>query len=46
MYIANIMAARRVFDVAQRMGIHMNLLDIGGGFFGNIEAEIDLQKVR
>ena len=45
-YIVNIKAARRVFDVAQGMGINMTLLDIGGGFLGNIGAETDLEKVR
>ena len=45
-YNDNIRGARRVFDIAQRMGINMTLLDIGGGFFGDIGAEIDLEKVR
>ena len=31
-YTKNIATAKQVFDIAEKEGIRMNLLDIGGGF--------------
>ena len=45
-YIATIEGAKQVFDIAATLGIKMNLLDIGGGFFGMEGAEIILEKVN
>ena len=46
MYIANIEAAKQVFDMAATLGINMNHLDIGGGFFGTEGADIKLEKAN
>lgn len=40
-----IIAARRVFDEAQLIGYTMNLLDIGGGFPGFDQPEINFDEV-
>ena len=45
-YVANIKAARYVFDVAEEEGMHLDLLDIGGGFYGDKTAAEKLEKVR
>ena len=45
-YVANIKAARYVFDVAAEEDMHLTLLDIGGGFYGDKTAGEKLEKVR
>lgn len=35
-----IQAARKLFDFAQSIGYHFNLLDIGGGFPGETNTDI------
>ncbi len=46
-YADPIRAARRVFDMATQLGFTMDLLDIGGGFPGDLYAHIvpPFQKV-
>ena len=45
-YVANIKAAKYVFDVAEEEDMHLTLLDIGGGFYGDKTAVEKLEKVR
>ena len=44
-YIINIKRAKEVFDIAANVGICMDILDIGGGFYGNNETEVELKEV-
>ena len=44
-YVKQIDIAKMVFDMALKQGIQMSILDIGGGFFGNKEAEKALLQV-
>ena len=39
-YAAAIRASRQVFDQASKLGFQMDLLDIGGGFPGDMYAAI------
>ena len=34
-----IASARHIFDLAEMMGFHMELLDIGGGFTGHFDGQ-------
>lgn len=38
-YADAIATARHIFDVAELMGFHMELLDIGGGFTGHFDSQ-------
>lgn len=40
------MSARAVFDMAENIGFHFNLLDIGGGFPGQPSAKLSFEEVR
>lgn len=40
-YSKAIYLARKVFDIAKELGFKMNLLDIGGGFPGDTNSEIE-----
>lgn len=39
-YAKAIQAARKLFDFAESVGYHFNLLDIGGGFPGDNDTDI------
>ena len=38
-------AARAVFLAAERLGVHLQLLDMGGGFPGTAEAEVSFREI-
>ena len=40
-----ITAARAVFLAAERLGVRLQLLDIGGGFPGTAEAEVSFREI-
>ena len=40
-----ITAARAVFLAAERLGVHLQLLDMGGGFPGTAEAEVSFREI-
>ena len=44
-YIKSIEFAKKVFDLAEEEGIHMNVLDIGGGLYGDSRAETSIHEV-
>ena len=44
-YTKNIATAKQVFDMAEKEGIRMNLLDLGGGFYGDSSAPQILKGV-
>jgi len=39
-------SARAVFDMAENIGFHFNLLDIGGGFPALASAKHSFEEVR
>lgn len=39
-YAKAIQAARKLFDFAETVGYHFNILDIGGGFPGDKDTDI------
>ena len=40
-----IFAARRVFDVAEELGLTLEILDIGGGFPGHEQGEVSFREI-
>ena len=44
-YPAAVAAARTAFDIAERHGFRLSLLDIGGGFPGQSSAKISFEEV-
>lgn len=44
-YLAAVAAARTVFDIAEKQGYHMDLLDIGGGFPGQKSAKLGFEEI-
>lgn len=45
-YAKAIQAARKLFDFAETLGYHFNLLDIGGGFPGDTNTDIKEVKCK
>jgi len=44
-YARAVLMARTVFDMAQQLGFHFDLLDIGGGFPGQSSAKLSFDEV-
>ena len=45
-YVKALENARSLFDYAETVGYHFNLLDIGGGFPGSENRKIKVEEVR
>jgi len=45
-FSAAVISARAVFDMADSVGFHFSLLDIGGGFPGQASAKPSFEEVR
>lgn len=44
-YTSTMQSCRRIFDVARSVGFSFTILDIGGGFFGQIDTEYIFHKM-
>jgi len=44
-FIAAIRSARQVFEVAQELGFHFNMLDLGGGWPGSNDGKITFPEI-
>lgn len=44
-YSAAVVMARTVFDMAEKVGFHLDLLDIGGGFPGQKSAKVSFEEI-